>query len=132
MTKPQVELRRSLQIFLKSEDWDLTDTNWFEEDLWSQYELSPLYDNQKMTIELELSIPKASLNLILTDNNTGDEIFIVIKSLDDIAFAFRTINDFKNTIDSANFREHINRLFDVTKAVFVDDGSNLVELSPNK
>lgn len=133
MTLDQKRLRSELLVFLKNKDWDLEDTNWFEENLWSQYELSPIYDNGKMNIELELNMEESYLNFILMDNNSGKEVFIVIKPIKNITNVFKKINDFKDAINSNNFREHINSLFEVTDSIFADDGSNnLVELSPNE
>ena len=131
MTPEQLALRDSLLNFLKTEGWDSEDSNWFEEDLWSQYELSPLYDNGKLLIELELNMEQEYLNLILTETVSGGEVFIVIKSIETIEAVFTKINDFKAAIDVTNFQFHINSLFEVTHSIFADDGTNnLVELSP--
>lgn len=133
MTEDQKKIRKELLVFLKNEGWDSEDTNWFEENLWSQYELSPIYDNSKMNIELELNMEESYLNFILTDNNSGGEVFIVIKPIKNIANVIKKINDFKEVINSDNFREHINSLFKVTDSMYADDGSNkLVELFPNE
>jgi len=131
MTSEQLSLRDSLLHFLTENDWDSEDSNWFEEDLWSQYELSPLFDNGALLIELELNMEQEYLNMILTDNASGGEVFIVIKTLETISDVLDKINSFKEDISVDNFQFHINSLFEVTHSIYADDGTNnLVELSP--
>ena len=133
MTEEQKSIREKSMIFLKNEGWNSQDTNWFEEDLWSKYDLSPVYDNGRMTTEMELNMEDNYLNVILMDNNSGMEVFVVIKPIKNISDLFKKINDFKNDINATNFSKHVNSLFGVADHIFADDGSNnLVELSPNE
>ena len=133
MTEKQVSLRNKILQFLKNENWRFDDTNWFEENLWSQFEISSMYDNSNMIIELELSFENEHLNFILNDHVSGREVFIVIKSFQNIVEVFKKVCDFKDSINSENFKDCINSLFEVTDSIFADDGTNnLVELSPNE
>ena len=133
MTKTQLSLRQKLLEFITENEWESSDSDWFDEDLWSQYELNTNYDNGDMMLELELNIKDEFLNFILTDNDSGSEVFIVIKTIKNITKVFEMINNFKERINSKNFQKKINKLFEVTDSIYADDGTNqLVKLSPDK
>ncbi len=132
MTTEQLQTREKLMQFADKEGWESDDTDWFEEGLWSQFEWTAFHDNDAMLIELQLNLKDELLNVILTENESGNEAFIVIKTLENIQETFEKINSFKSTIDGANFREKVNSLFEVTHSIYADDGSNaLVKMEPD-